>query len=155
MSAVMTAEVSDLKPVSASVDQPARSIKVLFFYQDFGAMGGIERYLLQKARLLRERGNVEPVFVCCDKTPLYNALQAEGFHTYGLPSHSFFARSLFRTFDVCSLLRLKDILRREQPDLVHVHIGLLENMVIRALGFPVIYTFHGYSTLYSMDGVRN
>lgn len=123
--------------------------RVLFFYQDFGAQGGIERYLQQTSQCLRERQNFEPIVVCCDQTPLYHALKSAGTTVYGLTSHSFFARSLWRTFDVCTLWRLLSIIRREKPDIIHVQIGLIEALVFRLLNLPVVYTFHGYGTLYS------
>jgi glycosyltransferase involved in cell wall biosynthesis len=129
-------------------------MKVLFVYQDYGAMGGIERYLLQTASWLRERGNYEPVLACTENSPLYQQLKAAGFTVYGLPNHPIFASSILRTLDMFTLFRLHRILRTEKPGIVHVHIGLVENLVFKALGFPVVYTFHGYSTLYSRQGIQ-
>jgi glycosyltransferase involved in cell wall biosynthesis len=140
---------------SPANDATPGRLKVLFFYQDFGAMGGIERYLLQAASLLRERGNIEPVFACCTGTPLAQRLQAEGFQVHGLPGHDLFARSIWRMLDGFTLWAMVKILREERPDIVHVHIGVLENLLFRWLGFPVVYTVHGYSTLYSVQGVTN
>jgi glycosyltransferase involved in cell wall biosynthesis len=139
-------------PTNAAV--PHR-LKVLFFYQDFGAMGGIERYLLQTAFLLRERGNIEPVFACCAGTPLARRLHAEGFRVHGLPNRPIFTRSIWRMLDGFTLWSMLKILREERPDIVHVHIGVLENLLFRGLGFPVVYTVHGYSTLYSLQDVTN
>jgi glycosyltransferase involved in cell wall biosynthesis len=143
------------QPVPGMVQGQSRRLKVLFFYQDFGQMGGIERWLLQTADLLKRLGNFEPVVVCCKATPLYDALQKANVTVYGIDSHPFFARSILRSFDFFSFRQLKTILDREKPDLVHVQIGLGENRRLQHLGYPVVYSVHGYSTLYSLAGVRS
>lgn len=134
---------------------PTRPIKILFVYQDFGVMGGIERYILQTAEMLRAGGRFEPIIACCEGSPLYERLQAAGFTVYGLNANPWFSKSFRRSLDVLSLLRLRHILDCEKPDLVHVHIGLIENLVLKAWGYPVVMTFHGYSSLYSMQGVTS
>jgi glycosyltransferase involved in cell wall biosynthesis len=135
----------------------AKNLKILFFYQDFGQRGGIERYLQQTAQWLKdvsarpETGypRIEPVLVCSENTPLYRQLQAAGHTVYGVPNRPFFAKSFLRSLDVPTWLRLAAIVKREKPDLAHVHIGLLENLLFQWLGVPVVYTAHGYGTLYS------
>lgn len=123
--------------------------KVLFFYQDFGQMGGIERYLLQVGQGLAQSGKVEPVFVCSAGSTLYQRLQQHGFAVYGLKSPAFFKPSFLRTFDWGAWRQLRRILQAERPDMVHVHFGLMETLLPRLWGFPVVFTFHGYGSLYA------
>jgi len=132
-----------------------RPLKIMMLYQDFGVMGGIERYLLQTAKLLSDDPAYEVVVACSADGPLFQQLQALGVTVHGLPSRAVFAKSFLRTLDVFSLFRIAQLLNREKPDLVHVHIGLQENLLWKKLGFPVVYTFHGYDTLFSMAGVNN
>jgi glycosyltransferase involved in cell wall biosynthesis len=152
-------KMSDAVSVPASTTMPlsglARPLKILFVYQDFGVMGGIERYILQTSQMLRASGRFEPVIACCEGAPLYHQLQAAGVTVYGLNAHPWFSKSFRRSLDVLSLLRLKRILDTEKPDLVHVHIGLIENLLVKTLGYPVVMTFHGYSSLYSMQGITS
>lgn len=118
-------------------------------------MGGIERYLLQTATWLHEQGHYEPVLACTQDSPLYHQLQTEGLKVYGLPNYPIFSKSILRTLDIFTLLALHKILQAEKPALVHVHIGLVENLLFKAFGYPVVYTFHGYSTLYSKQGITS
>ncbi len=123
--------------------------KVLFFYQDFGQMGGIERYLLQVGQGLAQSGLYEPIFVCSAGSALYQRLQQQGFTVYGVKSPSFFKASFLRTLDWGAWRQLKQILQAERPDIVHVHFGLMETLLPRLWGFPVVFTFHGYGSLYA------
>lgn len=123
--------------------------KVLFFYQDFGQMGGIERYLLQLGQGLAQLGKFDPVFVCSAGSPLYNRLRERGFTVYGFQSPAFFKSSFMRMLDWGALLQLRQIVREEQPDIVHVHFGLIETLLPRLWGVPVVFTFHGYGSLYA------
>lgn len=118
-------------------------------------MGGIERYLLQTGRALADQGAFDPVFVCCEKTPLYHQLQQAGLKVYGLQRSSFFSKSFLRSLDFIALNRLRKIIQMEKPDIVHVHIGLLETLLPQVWGCPVIFTFHGYGTLYSNRYTNN
>lgn len=127
--------------------------KILFFYQDFGAMGGIERYIEQIAQL--QAGAYKPVIVCSADTPFYHRMAEQGFQVYGLPNRPWLAKSFLRTLDLPSFIETFKILKREKPDLIHVHIGLLENLLFKAMGYPVVNTFHGYGTLFSMQNARN
>lgn len=132
-------------------DSRLKPLKVLFFYQDFGAMGGIERYLLDVSQRLQAQRTVHPVVVCSSGTPLYTALKHVGIEVHGIQSASFFSRSVLRMFDFNGLHQLRRIIQRVQPDVLHVQIGLLENIWLKSLGIPVVYTVHGYSTLYSLE----
>lgn len=153
-----TAEAA-LQPASETSEyalQPAsRPLKIMMLYQDFGVQGGIERYLLQLARLLQEQAGFEPVVACTEGGPLYRQLQAAGVTVYGLPHRPVFAKSFLRSLDVWSIGRAYRALKRERPDVAHVHIGLQENLLLKRLGIPVVYTFHGYNTLFSMVNAQN
>ncbi len=137
------------------MSQPTARKKVLFFYPDFGAFGGIERFLVTVSCALDTRGHFEPVVVCSAGTRLFHLLQDNGIKVYGVKTLASFAKPSLRSLDIFSTVQLVRILKQEKPDLVHIHIGQIENRVIKQLGFPLVYSFHGYSTLYSMQGVHN
>jgi glycosyltransferase involved in cell wall biosynthesis len=132
-----------------------RPLRVLFFYPDFGQSGGIERLLSQTAEWLQAGGRIEPIFVCSAGGPFHQTLLAlserapHPFPVYTVPTPRFFLKSWWRTFDVGAWRHLADIVTREKPDIAHVHAGLVENLRFRRWGVPVVYTFHGYGTLYS------
>lgn len=138
-----------------SVEEQTSKRKVLLFYQDFGQMGGIEKYLLQVGQALAGNNLFEPVFVCSAGTRLYDSLQNAGLKVYGLSSHSVFSKSFLRSLDMSSLLQFKRILDREKPDIVNAHIGLLETLLPKLWGYPVVFTFHGYGSLYSVRFTQN
>jgi glycosyltransferase involved in cell wall biosynthesis len=130
--------------------EPAKPVlKVLFFYPDFGQTGGIEKMLVQMARQFRQRGTIEPVFVCSAGGALERELLAQGVRVYGVLTSPWFRPSMARTFDFPTWFRLSRIVAEEKPDIAHVHAGLVENLWFRRWGIPVVYTFHGYGTLYS------
>lgn len=141
---------------AAHMTAPARPregrAKVLLFYPDFGAIGGIERMLHQTAVELNARDQFEAVMVCSEGTPFQQALQASDIRTHGVETAAVFGNPNLRWLDFSTRAQLKCILRAEQPDLVHVHIGGPENLLFKDLGYPVIYTLHGYGTLYSVQG---
>jgi glycosyltransferase involved in cell wall biosynthesis len=130
----------------------------MMLYQDFGVMGGIERYLLQTTKLLAQHADFQPVVACSQDGPLFRQmqnLQNLGVTVHGLPNRPFFAKSFLRSLDIFSIFKIIRLLNAEKPDVVHVHMGLLENVLLQRLGYPVVYTFHGYGTLFSMAGVQN
>lgn len=124
--------------------------KILFYYLDFGAVGGIERYIQQAVLALKARGQFEPVVACSADTPFYQRLLAEGVRVYGIRSAPLFRRSFLRALDVSIWRQLEVILQQEKPALIHVHIGLAENLLLRKMAGPVVFTFHGYGSLYSL-----
>jgi glycosyltransferase involved in cell wall biosynthesis len=123
--------------------------KVLFFYQDFGQMGGIERYMFTMGQGFAQSGHIDPVFVCSAGSPLYHRLREHGFTVYGLQSPAFFKPSFLRTLDWGAWGQLRQIVRDERPDIVHVHFGLIETLLPRLWDVPVVFTFHGYGSLYA------
>ncbi|WP_373531585.1 glycosyltransferase [Vampirovibrio sp.] len=136
-------------PACSLCTSPVGRRKILFFYQDFGQMGGIERYLLTVGQALLAHDDFEPVFLCSQNTPLYHQLKALGCSVYGVQSPSFFARSFLRSLDMGALRALKQVIDREKPDIVHMHIGLLETCLVKHWGCAAVFTFHGYGSLYS------
>jgi glycosyltransferase involved in cell wall biosynthesis len=129
--------------------------KILFFYQDFGQMGGIERYLLNLGQALFASDDFEPVFLCSDNTPLFHQLKSLGCSVYGVQSPGFLARSFLRSLDIFALRALKRVIKAEKIDITHVHIGLLEIGLLKRWGCAVVFTFHGYGSLYSDRFVRH
>lgn len=129
--------------------------KVLMFYQDFGQMGGIEQYLVHVGQTLAAEGLLAPVFVCSAESRLYERLRQAGLKTYGVASHPVFGKSFLRSLDLKALFQLKRVLDIEKPDVVNVHIGLLETLLIKWWGYPVVFTFHGYGSLYSDRFTQN
>ena len=125
--------------------------KVLLYYPDFGATGGIERFLIVLAQGLLARGQLIPILVCSADTPFYHLARQAGLDVRGVRTYSGFVKPGWRWLDVLSLAQLKLILDAERPALVHVHIGQLENVWLSWMGYPVLYSFHGYGTLYSTD----
>jgi|GEM_PF-1161982 len=140
--------LSGSQPHTQAKNKPA-SIKILFFYPDYGQNGGIERTILMTATQLKEQGVFQPVVVCSKNGPLFRALASEGIRTYGLPTSPWFLPSLRRSFDFTTWAQLEKIVEREKPDIAHVHAGLIENLWFRRWRIPLIYHFHGYGTLYS------
>ncbi len=112
-------------------------------------MGGIERYLLNLGQAFVTSNDFEPVFLCSDNTPLFHQLKALGCSVYGVQSSAFFARSFLRSLDVFALRSLKRVIETEKIDIAHVHIGLLETWLVKQWGCAVVFTFHGYGSLYS------
>ncbi len=142
---------------STSSSEKSAFNKVLFYYPDFGAMGGIERFIRLVAASFKSRKTIKPIIVCTKGTPFYNTLKKEGFKEgvdlWGIQTHSIFKRPHLRIFDLASFIQLAFILKNVQPNIIHVHIGQIENLFFKILGFPVVYSFHGYGSLYSLKEV--
>lgn len=125
--------------------------KVLHFYPDFGAMGGIERYIVNVCQALKADPDFEPVVVCSYGTRLYQALNQAGVLTYGIKTWAGFVKPILRVLDAPTIAQLFTILVQEHPDVVHLHIGQVENLWMKWAGFPLVYTFHGYGPLYHVS----
>ncbi len=129
--------------------------KILFFYPDLGAMGGIERYIHQVGLMLKDRHAFQPVVVCSEGTPFFHRLKADGLRVHGVRSNPLLSRPALRGLDKSLWGQVRRIVATEQPALVHVHIGQNENLRFRHWGFPTVYTFHGYGPLYSLEATKN
>jgi glycosyltransferase involved in cell wall biosynthesis len=127
---------------------------ILLLYPDFGAFGGIERYLLQLVQGLTNKPNSQYQFVlaCTHGQTLQAKAKAIGINTHGIkvfqPLQALFAKPAFRVFDLWSVWQLWQLCQQVKPTVVHVHIGQWENLWLRLWGYPVVYTFHGYGALY-------
>jgi glycosyltransferase involved in cell wall biosynthesis len=132
-------------------------MKILHVYPDYGQMGGIERSILllcQQCQALPdvELPNVESIVACSEGGRFQQALERQGILTIGLQSAACFKNPNLRALDLKAYWQAKQIAANIQPDLVHLHIGGLENLVWRFLGLPTLLTLHGYGSLYSMTG---
>ncbi|MGE0199779.1 MAG: glycosyltransferase [Candidatus Melainabacteria bacterium] len=125
------------------------AIRVLHIYQDFGAVGGIETWI-RRITQPAAGPSVHHAVACSAGGPLMTALSAQGTPTFGLNTHKLFKTPLLRMLDVSTTLQLLGIIRQVRPDILHVHIGQCENLLGRLLGLPVVYSFHGYGTLYNI-----
>lgn len=145
-------------PPQAFDKKSRRRPKILFYFLDLGIMGGIGQFILQTALALKQRGHFEPVILCSEGTPFFHQLQQSGFNVFGipLPAHlpkslfQYYSKPLMRLFDLPLVFQLKKILEREKPDLVHVHMGRLENLWFKKMGYPLIYSFHGYASPFNI-----
>jgi UDP:flavonoid glycosyltransferase YjiC (YdhE family) len=102
----------------------------------------LRHFILPLMRGIRDRGH-EVVGVCAEG-PLLQAVRAEGLRIETVPmARSYSPRAQWRAFRA-----LLDLIRREQPDLVHGHMpisGFLARLAARAAGVPkVAYTCHGF-----------
>ncbi len=133
--------------------------KVLFYYPDFGAMGGIERFIESVTSSLKTQANIQPIIICSKGTSFYERLEEKGFiegvNLWGIKTLSIFKNPNFRVFDFISLAQLVLLLKKIKPHIVHVHIGQIENLFFKVLGYPVVYSFHGYGSLYSLKNTKN
>lgn len=129
--------------------------KILFYNPDFGVMGGVERYILQTCKALQTRKQFKPVVACTQGGEFMQALQAENIPVYGIQTAACFGNPNLRVFDLSSMMQLQQIIHETRPDIIHVHCGQAENLFFKLLGYPLVYTFHGYSTLYSLSADRH
>jgi glycosyltransferase involved in cell wall biosynthesis len=145
-----------IKPTTPTIQSVGETCfqKVLHYYPDFGAMGGIERYIETVTVALKSSDNFKPVVVCSADTPFYTQLKEIGI-VYGLRTLPVFVRPSLRLLDVFSMIQLLFIVKKEKPDLVHLHVGQTENLLFKTLGYPMVYTFHGYGSLYSLDNAKS
>ncbi len=135
--------------------RPKKKPKVLHYYPDFGAYGGIEQHIQQICSLLLERGTVEPVVACTAHGIFHRRLKLADIPTRGLYTLPLFANVSLRVLDVFSMAQLMYLVQKEQPDLVHVHVGQGENLFFRMLEVPLVYTYHGYGSLYNWQSASH
>jgi glycosyltransferase involved in cell wall biosynthesis len=128
--------------------------KVALVYQDFGQEGGIEQFIVQTATRLLHQKVIQPIVICSQGGSLFLRLSQAGIKVYGVKSWSWMKHSFLRTFDKPGQKQIQQLLAQEKPDVVHVHIGLTENLLYKQWGFPVVYTFHGYGSLFSSSTIR-
>lgn len=138
---------------------PEKLKTILFYFLDFGTIGGIERYIQTVAAALSARGNFRPVVACCENTSFYYQLKALGIEVHGIPDapgipdklRKYYMKPLMRIVDTHVFGHLDRILKAVQPDIVHVQRGRIENSWFKRKGYPVVYTFHGYGAPFNPD----
>jgi glycosyltransferase EpsD len=140
-----------------------RRYKILHFMPDNFVWGGIEIYLKDLLPTLKRNDQYDIVAVVTQDSQLYTMLQEQGVKVHGI-SFPFREKSFIRSLWVNPWGRLVDlsvygpltrILKEEQPDLVHVHAGRIEQSLIKRAGFPMVYTYHGYGGPYNIEVARN
>jgi glycosyltransferase involved in cell wall biosynthesis len=102
----------------------------------------LRHFLLPLMRAGRARGHV--MVGLAPEGPLLDTVRAEGFRVIAVP----FARRLSPGAHLAAFRALADVLRAEQPDLVHAHMlisGFLARLAARRAGIPrIAYTSHGF-----------
>ncbi|MVT08099.1 glycosyltransferase family 4 protein [Chitinophaga tropicalis] len=104
-----------------------------------GKIGGGESHVLDLVRYL-DKELFEPVVLSFTDGPMISSL-AE----LGIPAYVIYTE---RAFDLSVWRQVKQFLRKQQIDIVHVHGTRANTNVLWAahsLGLPVIYTIHGWS----------
>jgi glycosyltransferase involved in cell wall biosynthesis len=115
-----------------------RKIRVLQTIRQ-GKIGGGESHVLDLVKYL-DKELFEPVVLSFTDGPMINSLAK-----LGIPAYVIYTE---RAFDLGVWKQVKQFLRKQQIDLVHVHGTRANTNVLwaaRSLGLPVIYTIHGWS----------
>jgi glycosyltransferase involved in cell wall biosynthesis len=137
--------------------------KIMHVNLDYHTWGGIEQYLYSLLTCLKNNDQFEVLHFGTTGSPILEKLNEAGIKTYG-SIFPFKKRSLIRsicckpmgrTLNLSFYKTLLDVLKKEKPDLVHVHGGRLELACIKKAGFPIIYTYHGYGGVYNIEASPN
>jgi glycosyltransferase involved in cell wall biosynthesis len=132
-----------------------RRPKVLHYCFDYpGRIGGIERYVQMLCEQLQARHHFEPVIICHEGSLFHQHLKAAGLTVRGVPPF-ILSNSIFASLDLRRYWHLRQILKQEKPDLVHVHWGRLEHRFFKLQGYPLIYTFHSYGAPFNLSMIEN
>lgn len=124
-------------------------------------IGGAEVVAGKTARELQRRGH-EVFVITTNHHPKIEEVDVEGIKTYRLPlniyniynfsDQNIFKKLLWHSIDLwnpSAYLKLKDILKEEKPDIIHIHnFKGLSGAVFSAakkLNVPVIFTVHDYA----------
>jgi glycosyltransferase involved in cell wall biosynthesis len=104
-----------------------------------GKIGGGESHVLDLVRYL-DKSLFEPVVLSFTDGPMITSLTQ-----MGIPAHVIHTE---RAFDIGVWQKVKQFLKDQRMDIVHVHGTRANTNVLwaaRSLGLPVIYTIHGWS----------
>ena len=104
-----------------------------------GKIGGGESHVLDLVRYL-DKSLFEPVVLSFTDGPMITSLTQ-----MGVPAHVIHTE---RAFDIGVWKKVKQFLKEQRMDIVHVHGTRANTNVLwaaRSLGLPVIYTIHGWS----------
>ncbi|GEP88882.1 Glycosyltransferase involved in cell wall bisynthesis [Chitinophaga terrae (ex Kim and Jung 2007)] len=115
-----------------------RKIRVLETIRQ-GKIGGGESHVLDLVASL-DKSNFEAVVLSFTDGPMIAALQA-----MNIPAHVIESE---KAFDISVWLKVRQFIKEQQIDIVHVHGTRANTNVLwaaRSLKLPVIYTIHGWS----------
>jgi glycosyltransferase involved in cell wall biosynthesis len=115
-----------------------KKIKVLECIRQ-GQIGGGESHLLSLVENL-DRDLYEPAVLSFTDGPMVSRLRAMGVNTHIIHTE--------RPFDIGIWRRVKELLQKESPDVLHAHGTRASSNTLwaaRRLGIPVVYTIHGWS----------
>jgi len=137
--------------------------KILHFFPDHFNWGGIQVYLSYTLPRLQQNGDFNIVAVCTKDSKLFYKLKEAGLNVHGLSFPlkkknivaSWFRKPLLRTLDFPVYFKMLAILKREQPDLVHIHSGRVEYACVKWAGFKLVYTYHGYGAVYNIESEKS
>jgi glycosyltransferase involved in cell wall biosynthesis len=104
-----------------------------------GKIGGGESHLLNLVESL-DRDRFDPVVLSFTEGPMIERLQA-----MGVEAHVIYTE---KPFDIRVWGKVKRLLERLRPDVIHCHGTRASSNVLwaaRSLGIPVLYTIHGWS----------
>jgi glycosyltransferase involved in cell wall biosynthesis len=119
-------------------------VKVLCVYHDLGRGGGIDTYMDTLSRGFADDPDIEIVFCTA-----YEWVDEAGGRVHTVRSTArCFDMVRWRLFDLPRIFKTALIALRERPDVVHLHIGHFEHLLLRLLVRRVVYTYHGYGSLY-------
>ncbi len=117
--------------------------------------GGVGRQVELIAAALPQHGFRLGLILSLQRAPGY-AVQAERFRKQGIEVDVIpMRRQLSPVRDLVSFFRIRRMLSRRQPDLVHTHAskaGMLGRRAARALGIPVVHTPHVFAFEWRRSG---
>lgn len=125
--------------------------KILLFVEAFG--GGVFTYMVDLANSLSDTYDVYIAHGMRDQTPLdYSSYFKDSIHLIHIHEYT---RSISPMIDMKAMIRMKQIAREIEPDIIHLHSsksGVLGRIAFQSRDYPLFYTPHGYSFL--MDSCR-
>ena len=132
-----------------------RRLRVLHVYSDGGSNGGIERTIERLAAASLRDEELDVSVACTAGGPLEARLRSAGVRAYPLHTTPRLSQVHLRPLDPKLSLSYRRILSAERPDLVHVHIGHWEHLGLRMAAGRLVYSFHGYGSLYQNGWVSD
>lgn len=108
-------------------------------------IGGAETHIVELSKELQKRGH--QVVVVSNGGVYVPEITAAGIRHYNAPLHRRSLSDMRRSMDI-----LRDVIKKEQPDVVHAHAripGFLCGRLQRSMGFPFVTSCHG---VYQVSG---
>lgn len=119
-------------------------MKIVYVLTQSNDIGGASVHLLDLASAVQAQGHEVVILVGGDGI-FHSRARAAGLVTEPLQH---LVRQIHPLHDLQCVLELRRVLKRHQPDLVHLHstkAGVVGRLVARMLGLPVIFTAHGWA----------